>query len=276
MRTLHIAVLTTALLALVGCHTLGIQKKRVDYKSAAASSSAPSLEVPPDLTSPSSEDRYAIPEGNGESVENYSDYAKGGRTRPVQMTSSVLPPVKGVHLEHAGAQHWLEVDGPAESVWPQVKAFWQENGFTLKTDNPQAGIMETNWLENRANIPEGGLRSLLGKVLKDVYDSGLRDRYLTRMERSKDGQHTEIYITHYGMQEIVTGMEKDSSKWEPRPRDPQLEAAMLQMLMAKLGGNGSAAASGQAQAAAAGAAQPALQQRGRRLVRAADDVDRLR
>lgn len=244
MRTLHIAVLTTTLLALAGCHTLGIEKKRVDYKTAAASSSVPSLEVPPDLTTPSAEDRYAIPEGNGESVESYSDYTRGGGSRPAHVVSSVLPPVKGVHLEHDATQHWLEVDGPAESVWPQVKEFWLQNGFSLKTDNPQAGIMETNWLENRANIPEGGLRSLLGKVLKDVYDSGLRDRYLTRMERSKDGQHTEIYITHYGMQEVMVGSEKDSSKWEPRPRDPELEATMLQMLMAKLGGNAEAQAGG--------------------------------
>jgi outer membrane protein assembly factor BamC len=238
MNKLQTAVITTCLLALAGCHTLGIEKKRVDYKAAAASAREPSLEVPPDLTTPESADRYAIPAGNGESVERYSDYARGAGNMPQQaVASKVLPPVKGAYLAHSGKQYWLVVDGPAESVWPKVKQFWQENGFSLKTDNPQAGVMETNWLENRANIPQGGLRSVLGKVLSDVYDSGLRDRYMTRFERSKDGKHTNVYITHYGMQEVVTGMDKDSSKWEPRPRDPELEAAMLQMLMARLGGN---------------------------------------
>jgi len=262
MNKLHTAVTLTCLLALAGCHTLGIEKQRVDYKAAGASAREPSLEVPPDLTTPESEDRYAIPEGNGESVESYSDYAKGSGNRPQQtVASNVLPMIKGVQLEHSGTQYWLTVDGPAESVWPKVKQFWQENGFTLKTDNPQAGVMETNWLENRANIPEGGIRKLLGKVLSDVYDSGMRDRYMTRLERSKDGKSTNIYITHYGMQEVLTGSDKDSSKWEPRPRDPDLEAAMLQMLMARLGGNGAATTqtAGTAGAAATGGAVPMLQ-----------------
>jgi outer membrane protein assembly factor BamC len=259
MNKLHTAVIITCLLALAGCHTLGIEKKRVDYKSAAASSSESSLEVPPDLTTPQAEDRYAIPEGNGENVESYSDYAKGAGSQQQQgAVSNVLPPVKGVHLEHSGTQYWLVVDGPAESVWPKVKQFWQENGFTLKTDNPQAGVMETNWLENRANIPQGSIRNLLGKVFSDVYDSGLRDRYMTRLERSQDGNSTNVYITHYGMQEVLTGTDKDSSKWEPRPRDPDLEAAMLQMLMARLGGNTPAAATAGGEAAPGGA-QPMLQ-----------------
>ena len=263
MNKLHTAVIITCLLALAGCHTLGIEKKRVDYKSASASAREPSLEVPPDLTTPESEDRYAIPESNGESVESYSDYARGAGNQPQRSTAAgnVLPPVQGVHLEHSGTQYWLVVDGPAESVWPKVKQFWQENGFTLKTDNPQAGVMETNWLENRANIPEGGIRKLLGKVLSDVYDSGMRDRYMTRLERSKDGKSTNVYITHYGMQEVLTGSDKDSSKWEPRPRDPDLEAAMLQMLMARLGGNGTTAtqAVGATGATATGGAVPMLQ-----------------
>ena len=259
MNKLHTAVIVTCLLALAGCHTLGIEKKRVDYKSASASAREPSLEVPPDLTTPQSEDRYAIPAGNGESVESYSDYARGaGNQQPQRAASNVLPPVQGAHLEHAGTQYWLVVDGPAESVWPKVAAFWQENGFTLKTENPQAGVMETDWLENRANIPESGIRKMLGKVFSDVYDSGMRDRYLTRLERSKDGKSTNVYITHYGMQEVLTGADKDSSKWEPRPRDPALEAAMLQMLMARLGGNVPAAQAG-AGVAASGGVQPILQ-----------------
>jgi outer membrane protein assembly factor BamC len=258
MNKLHTTVIITCLLALAGCHTLGIEKKRVDYKSAAASAREPSLEVPPDLTTPQSADRYAIPAGNGESVETYSEYARGAGNLPQRATSNVLPPVQGAHLEHSGTQYWLVVDGPAESVWPKVEQFWQENGFTLKTENPQAGVMETNWLENRANIPESGIRNVLGKVFSDVYDSGMRDRYLTRMERSKDGKSTNVYITHYGMQEVLTGADKDSSKWEPRPRDPALEAAMLQMLRARLGGNVPGAQAG-AGVAASGGVQPLLQ-----------------
>lgn len=228
MKTLHIAVWTTCLLALAGCQTLGIEKKHIDYKAGATK--APSLEVPPDLTVPETEDRYAIPAGNGESVESYSDYAKGSRHPLPVAGSNVLPPLKGVQLEKDATQHWLKVNGPPESVWPRVKEFWQQNGYTLKTDDPQAGVMETDWSDS-------------GKAV----GPGLRDRYLTRFERSQDGT-TNVYITHYGMQQVAAADGKGAATWQPRARDPELEASMLQMLMAKLGSNAPAGGSTQAPA----------------------------
>ena len=99
----------------------------------------------------------------------------------------------------------------------------------------QAGVIETNWAENRAKIPQGGIRSVIGKVFDNLYSSGEQDMYRTRLERSKDGNSTEIYISHYGKDEVLSS-DQSSSKWQSRPNDPGLEATMLQMLMAKLGG----------------------------------------
>jgi outer membrane protein assembly factor BamC len=219
------------MLATVGCSTLGLESKKVDYKAAAVKPQP--LEVPPDLTTPGAEDHYTIPDGGA--VANYSDFAKGGVLSQAR-TSSVLPESRSVRLEHNGAQRWLVVNDKAENVWPVIKAFWQENGFVIKVDNPQAGIIETDWAENRSKIPMDGLRRILGKVLDGLYDSGERDMYHVRLERGKDGNSTEIYLTQYGKEEVLIGADKSTSKWQPRPNDPELEATMLQMLMAKLGG----------------------------------------
>ena len=229
MKILRLTVLSLAMFSLAGCGSMSLENKRVDYKAGALK--APSLEVPPDLTTPTTEDHYTIPD-NGSAVASYSDFAKAGSTpRP----SSVLPESRNVHLEHDGARHWLVVDDKAENIWPVIKAFWQENGFAIKTEDARAGIIETDWAENRAKIPRTGLRSILGKVLDGLYDSGARDMYRVRLERTKDGKSTEIYLTQYGKEEVLSA-DKSTSNWQSRPNDPELEATMLQMLMAKLGG----------------------------------------
>ena len=254
MRIPGFIALPLSLLVLAGCGAMNIEGKRVDYKSATLK--VPALEVPPDLTAPGTEDRYSIPDGGEGAVASYSDYAKGGdsakggaspQARPA---TTVLPEVKNVHLERSGSQHWLVVGDRAENVWPLVKAFWQEKGFVIKLENPQAGIIETDWAENRANIPKDGSRSVIGKVSDGLYDSGRRDMYRTRLERSKDGSSTEITISYYGKEEVLD-KDRNTSKWQSSPNDPEMELAMLQMLMAKLAGDAEAQA--KAQGASAGA-----------------------
>lgn len=123
-----------------------------------------------------------------------------------------------------------------EKVWPLVKEFWQEQGFIIKSDNPAAGLIETDWTERRAKIQQSGLGKILGKVFDKLHSSGVQDMYRTRLERSKDGSSSEIYISHSGMEEALD-VDKNGYKWRPRPNDPELEANMLQLLMIKLGGS---------------------------------------
>lgn len=232
MRTNPLAAMSLAIVFLAGCETLGIESKRVDYKS--ASYKVPSLEIPPDLTKPKIEDRYAIPDDNDELVANYSDYAKSGEVRRIQGSVAVLPQTQNVRLERNGSQRWLVVGDKAESLWPLLKAFWQENGFVVTVDNPEAGVMETDWAENRAKIPLSPVRKLLGKVLDKLYSTDELERYRLRLERSPDGKSTEIYITQYTKEMILTSDKRDFH-WQSKPNDPETEAIMLQMLMTKLG-----------------------------------------
>jgi outer membrane protein assembly factor BamC len=245
MKPLRLPALILALLALAGCGSMSLENKRIDYQAAAVKT--PSLEVPPDLTAPAPEDHYIIP-GEGAAAANYSEFAKSGAATQAK-ANAVLPETPKVRLERSGTQRWLVVEDKAENVWPAVRAFWQENGFTIKSENPQAGLMETDWAENRAKIPKTGLRSIFGKVFDNAYDSGERDMYKIRLERSADGKSTEIHFTQYGKEEVLTA-DKTTFKWQPRPNDPDLEASMLQLLMVKLGGQ-----EAQAQEAASPSAQ---------------------
>ena len=240
MKVLYMGISSMVLVSLVGCDTIGLSNKRVDYRANAVQ--VPSLEVPPDLTTPSSDGRYKVPQGDDESVATFSDYNKGGTPAAQgRGASAVLPEVKDVHLERNGAQRWLVVNDKPENVWSVVKAFWQETGLTIKSEDQAAGVMETDWVENRANIPQGGLRGVLGKVFDNLYSSGERDQYRTRLERGKDGVSTEVYITHRGMEEVLSA-DGNTSKWQARANDPEMEAIMLQRLMVRFGGSPAQAA----------------------------------
>ena len=244
--------------ALAGCSSVNemLQGEKVDYKT--SGSKSVSLEVPPDLTQLAKDSRYQ-PVGGSISASTLQGPATAASA---PASTSVAPKQVGdVRLERAGAQRWLVSKQTPEQLWPQLQAFWQERGFTLDVEQRDAGLMETDWNENRAKLPQDFIRRSLGKLIDNVYDTGERDRFRTRLERAADGS-TEIYISHRGMVEVVTGNPRDSAgtMWQPRPADPELEAVMLQKLMAKLGGQEEqakqAAATAAATPVAAGASAP--------------------
>src|SRR5690606_5562836 len=131
-------------------------------------------------------------------------------------------------------QRWLVVGQAPEALWPRIKDFWQENGFLIDVDSPQTGIMETDWAENRAKIPQDFLRKTIGQIFDSLYSTGERDKFRTRLERRADGV-TEIYISHRGAEEELTGSDKETTVWTPRPADPGLEAEFLSRMMTYLG-----------------------------------------
>ncbi len=208
--------------------------KRIDYKKARTGNT---LEVPPDLTKPGHDDAMAVPDISPSGTATYSAYT-GERQNVGQVAGSrVLPEQDNVRLEHDGDRFWLVVQGDPAQVWPRVREFWLENGFLLKVDNPTVGIMETNWAENRADIPQGPIRSVIGKVFDSFYSAATRDKFRVRLEEGQKPGTTEIYLTHTGVEEVVQGEypQTENSIWKPRPRDPELEAEMLKRLMVSLG-----------------------------------------
>jgi outer membrane protein assembly factor BamC len=211
-----------------------IETKKVDYKSAGK---LPPLEIPPDLTRPSADDRFVVPDVNPKSTATYSDYNRErADSQRVSASSTVLPPQDNVRVEREGNQRWLVVKGTPDQVWPVVKDFWQETGFIVNVEIPEAGVMETDWNENRARVSDPGvIRGILGKLLDFAYSTSQRDKFRTRLERGAEPGTTEIYISHRGMEEVYTSSTSDQTMWQPRPADPELEAEMLRRLMVRFG-----------------------------------------
>jgi outer membrane protein assembly factor BamC len=249
-------------LALAGCSTVEnfLQGDKVDYRSQSVKT-AP-LEVPPDLTQLQRDGRYA-PASGSISASSYQGAAPAAAS--VAATTAVAPNAVGeMKVLRDGSQRWLVVPVAPDQLWPQLREFWTERGFSLVIDNAQAGVMETDWAENRAKIPQDILRRTLGKALDSLYDTGERDRFRTRVERTASG--SEVYISHRGMaEEFVGDAREKTTVWNPRPSDPSLEAEFLTRLMVKLGAKEPAARETVAKAvtaparARAIAGQPALQ-----------------
>ena len=202
-----------------------LDNDKIDYKSAAKGTT---LDVPPDLVQLSKDSRYVVTGG----VATASGYQS---TQAQPATSSTAAATLGdVRVERSGGQRWLVVSRPADKLWDPVREFWQENGFNLATDQADLGIMETDWAENRAKIPQDIIRSTIGKVFDNLYSTGERDKFRTRMERNASGG-TDIFVSHRGMQEVYTNQSKDSTIWQPRATDPELEIEFMRRLMVKLG-----------------------------------------
>ncbi len=210
------------------------EKGRIDYKSAA---SAPrrTLEVPPDLVSPRADERFNVPGGRGadRTLSSFERDRTQAAARPG--TPGVLSLAPGVRVERSGQQRWLVVDAPAEKIWGPVREFWTETGFTLEIDSPETGVLETNWLENRARVPLDIIRRTIGKVVDGLYSSGTLDKFRVRVERLGNGQ-SEVYVTHRGLEEVATGVIRDQFLWQRRASEPDLEIEMLNRLAVKLSG----------------------------------------
>lgn len=228
-----LSCLAGLVVSLTACQTLRETlsgDNAVDYKSVVRTDP---LSIPPDLTQAASDPRYRAP---ATGVTTYSQY----ETRKAEQKGSsgltqvaVLPDYPGIEVKRDGLRRWLVVSESAEALFPKVEEFWYQNGFNLEVIDPKAGLMVTNWAENRAKIPESWMRQLLGTLIDQVYDSGQRDKFRTVFER--DGDKTIIYISHQTMVETRYGIEADQVRWEWGKEDPGLNAAMLARLMVYLG-----------------------------------------
>lgn len=231
----RLGLIAAAALLASGCSVL--QEEKIDYKSAKQTST---LDIPPDLTQLSRDSRYQVPG----SVVTASGYQTAQPASAATDTTAASR-VGDVRIERSGDQRWLVVDRPADKLWSPVKDFWQDNGFLLTVEQQPLGIMETDWAENRAKLPQDIIRRTVGKVFESLYSTGERDKFRTRLERNAAGG-TEIYISHRSMEEVYTSASKDQTIWQPRKADPALENEFLRRLMLKLG-----ASEAQAQAALA-------------------------
>ena len=224
----------SCLALIAGCSTVEslLSGDKVDYKSTSTTRSS-GLEVPPDLTQLSRESRYQQPNGSI-SASSFQTNTTSAAATTTPTVATVAPQSVGAYrIERLGNERWLSTTLSPEEVYPQIRSFWKDNGFNLVQDRADAGVLETDWAENRAKLPNDFIRNTVGKVFDSAFSTGELDKYRTRVERTATG--SDIYITHRGMVEVYIGDRKEATVWQPRPAEPQLEATFLSRLMVKLG-----------------------------------------
>lgn len=228
--------------ALTACTTTG--GGDIDYRSARRGNP---LEVPPDLMRLNGDGRYNVP-GSASAV----DYASEKKTEG-QSVATALTAVGDVQIKRDGNQRWLVVQRSPAELWEPIKTFWEDNGFVLAVEDRKIGVMETDWAENRANIPLDPIRAALGRALDSLYSTGQLDRFRTRLEANASGG-TDIFVSQRGMEEVYTSRDKSTTAWQPRANDPALEDEFLRRMMVALGVPAERAAALVKQAPAAGRA----------------------
>ncbi|MEP7183728.1 MAG: outer membrane protein assembly factor BamC [Betaproteobacteria bacterium] len=255
-----VVVIVAAALSLAGCESLSITKK-IDYKSV---TTAPSLELPPDLTSPQYDDRYNVTTASGLAVQTAGRPKSGDQIAP-----NANPDAR---IVRGGTERWMVVKGTPEQTWNTVRQFWLDTGFVLAVEQPQLGVMETDWAENRAEIPQDWFRRQAGKIGDFFFTTYKRDKFRSRIERGTDAGTVEVYVSHRGMEQVPTAKIDNSSPaafaWAVLPPNPGLEAEMLSRLLVRFGVSEAAA---KEQAAAVGT--PATERA--RLEKAADGTSKL-
>lgn len=242
IKRISISVLLMATLA--GCDSIPFIDTNPDYKGAGRSRP---LEVPPDLTASPSSDAYSIP--GSTSYSSYSQAQEGQEAG----AEKILTTPEGVKLVKAGAQQWLVVDAPAEKIWPVIREFWIDQGFAVRVENPQTGVMETEWIDSEAikKDTSGNTLDKFDKWLDKLSGFADKKKFRTRLDRGETPNTTEIYMTHHSVAgapddgknrvrtnygEIETGYKLDSkSAPETDARDVELDAELLRRLMVKLG-----------------------------------------
>ncbi len=254
--TLVLSAALASTLVTSGCSSISdtLAGDKVDYRTTGTQSVR--LDVPPDLSQLPGQTRF----GQAPAAVVSASSLQRTADKPDASVSGVAPSKgTGVTLERQGQMRWLAVNLPPEQIWGQVRTFWADMGFELTTDQPDVGLMETNWSENRAKVPQDGtVRKALGRVFDLLYDTGERDQYRTRIERTATG--SEVYISHKGLIEEYEDAKKDRTTWRVRPSDSGLEAEMLSRLMLKLGAPKEAAAAAKADKPAAAATVAAASQ----------------
>lgn len=241
------SILVTTLLALSlsACDSIPFFDNTPDYKTAGRSRP---LEVPPDLTSVSASDAYAVPGG----TTTYSSYTQGQGS--VLEQERILPNPENVRMERAGSQRWLVVDAPPEKVWPVIREFWNDLGFAVRVENPETGVMETEWVDP-SSITRDDKGNYLDKFqgwLDKLNTLQTRQKFRTRIDRGENNA-TEIYLSHRsvadaaddgkervrtaaGTYELGYRLEgKRTKEQEERANAEDIDAELLRRLMVRLG-----------------------------------------
>lgn len=238
MKKSHLSTLLLSS-SLLACSSINLETvlpdNRPDYKQ---SRTINPLEVPPDLTKSSIDDTMIVPELSGVDQAHLSDYQKERNQSTAQKSDQLKKTLE--NIQRSGDATWISISDTPINVFKNIKSFWHTNGLPVAHADENIGIIETVWLEKRSDLPRGGLMGLLSGVIGGLHDSGIRDKFRSRVDY--DGKNTLVYITHYGATEeqvdeagkVIKRPKNNSADAQfafvASSRNPELEVEMLRRL----------------------------------------------
>jgi outer membrane protein assembly factor BamC len=231
---LALAIVSGATGTLSACSWLhfGDSDEAYDYRKAHTRQQP--LEVPPDLSQLPKDERFAVPTANAAAAQKPGEPAAAG-TAPVVAPGALVAPagpvvdpaVPSARIVRDGSQRWLAVNASPEVAYATVRDVFVSQGFKIAIDEPAVGLIETQWAETRPKINEDAPRNMLQKLLGSFDSSGEQNKFRARIERTA-ANTAEITITHRGLDEVLTSPQQETTRWQVRPSDPELEAILLQ------------------------------------------------
>ena len=156
------------------------------------------LELPPDLISST----------NDKVHENVSAHADS--------EERILPEVIGARIVKDGDKRWLEIDSNVETAWKAMTEFWSLSGIKLVDYNPEAGIMETEWVEEAIVVDEESSRAR--KLVKELFTAVTNkntalDKFRLSFERVEQEQ-TIMRVSHRWIAKKEVSHKKKLSEFE--------------------------------------------------------------
>ena len=203
--------------------------------------SVTSLEIPPDLSSPSYENSFRM----SELVSDYDEKMVNLTGKEIEQSKEkILEPIADIVVKKFRDRRWLIVDKKPEIIWNISMQFLKNHGFAIKNTNKKIGIIETDFRENKKpEIPSssiGNFRAYLSEVVENVnYTLPSVDKYKIRIEPTESGKKSEVHLSIQTMAEVSTG--DDQTMWQVSEKNSALENEMLYSLMLFMGSDAASA-----------------------------------
>ena len=177
-----------------------------DYRRATVESP---LVVPPGLSTAVGEEDFAIP------TLTYSAPLEGKFEVPRPEPLSGNPEGELVKIQRLESSSWILVEASPGEVWPRVRQFLTTNQLTVVRADATAGIIETAWLQPKA-------------------EGTSRERYRLRIEQGVQRGSSEVYI--------VQADSRAGDNWPQQSSNTERESEMIKAVAQFIADNGSAGA----------------------------------
>jgi outer membrane protein assembly factor BamC len=177
-----------------------------DYRAATVESP---LVVPPGLSKAVSEEDFAIP------TIAYAAPLEGKFVVPRPEPLAGNPEGELVKIQRLDNSNWILVEAAPGEVWPRVRQFLTTNQLTVVRADATAGVIETAWLQPKA-------------------EGASRERYRLRIEQGVQRGSSEVYI--------VQADSRAGDRWPEQSSNQERETEMIKAVAQFVADNGSAGA----------------------------------